>query len=119
MLDQHGWISFIINPDRTFPGLQKLQAAIFIADIDDPACRGIELLRWFRKFNPITYSAALCKGGNSPAMRQARDCGVDGFFYLSRSGLGLDYDRGLANYFFKTHPQLTTNKHIKPHPIAA
>jgi DNA-binding NarL/FixJ family response regulator len=119
MLRQHGWNCVIINPNRNFLGFQKLQPAIFIVDIDDPACRGIELLNWFRKLNSIAYACVLCKGGNSPAMRLAREVGVDGFFYLNNSATGLDLERGVASYFSKMHPHLFANAIIDNQPIAA
>jgi DNA-binding NarL/FixJ family response regulator len=119
MLEQHGWNCVIIDPNHNFLRIQKLQPAIFITDIDDPACRGIELLCWFRKFNPIAYTTALCKGGNSPAMRLARNYGVDGFFYLNKSGTGLDFECGVASYFSRTHSHLFANAIIDERPIAA
>ncbi len=119
MLEQHGWHCVIIDPHRNFLRFLKLQPAIFIVDIDDPACRGVEMLRWFRKFNSIAYACVLCKGGNSPAMRLARDTGVDGFFYLNKSGTGLDFDRGIASYFSKNTPCLPTKNILEQGPIAA
>jgi len=48
------------------------------------------------KFNPDSCTtAALCRGGNTPAMRLARQAGVHGFFYLNAGG-SLDYQRGLT-----------------------
>ena len=104
LLEQHGWKCAMINPGRNFLRFMKLQPAIFIVDIDDPACCGIEMLRWFRKFNSIAYACVLCEGGNSPAMRLARETGVDGFFYLNKSGTGLDFNLGVASYFSKSAP---------------
>lgn len=119
MLEQHGWNCMIIDPSHNLLRFIKLQPAIFIVDIDDPACRGIEMLRLFRKFNPISYACALCRGGNSPMMRLARDTGVDGFFYLNKSGSGLNYSLGIASYFSKNTPFLPTNNILEQSPIAA
>lgn len=119
MLEQHGWNCVIIDPNRNFLRIMKLQPAIFIVDIDDPACRGVEMLRWFRKFNSLAYACVLCKGGNSPAMRLARETGVDGFFYLNKSGTGLDFDLGVASYFSKRDERLSANDIMGERPIAA
>jgi DNA-binding NarL/FixJ family response regulator len=116
ILEQHGWSCVIIDPNRNFLRFLKLQPAIFIVDIDDPACHGIELLGWFKKFNPIAYTTALCKGGNSPAMRLARNSGIDGFFYFNKSGTELDCERGVASYFSKTHAHLFANAIISQTP---
>jgi DNA-binding response OmpR family regulator len=118
MLEQHGWNCVIIDPNRNFLRILKLQPAIFIVDIDDPSCRGVETLRWFRKSNSIAYAVALCKGGNSPAMRLVRETGVDGFFYLNKSGTGLDFDLGIASYFSKRDSRLPDNI-MEQCPIAA
>ena len=80
LLHQHGWQMTILHPNSGFHNLCKLQPEIFIADIDDPCCRGIALLEWFKKSNPAAITYALCRGGNSPVMRLARNRGVSGFF---------------------------------------
>ncbi len=119
MLEQHGWNCVIVDPRRNFLRFLKLQPAIFIVDIDDPSCRGVETLRWFRKCNSIAYAIALCKGGNSPAMRLARETGIDGFFYFNKSGTGLNFGLGVASYFSKNTPCLPTNNILEQGPIAA
>jgi len=101
ILQQHGWNPRILDSDVTPDDIRSLNPKILIADIDDTACNGLSILKWFRQFNPVSYAVALCAGGCSPAMRSARHLGVDGFFYLNATGLSLDSKRGLMPLFMQ------------------
>lgn len=96
LLHQHGWQLTTHHGNSGFHHLCKLQPGMFIADIDDPCCRGIALLEWFKKLNPTAITFALCRGGNTPVMRLARNRGVSGFFYFNSSGKGLDKQCGMG-----------------------
>lgn len=96
LLQNHGWKTVVAEANSAFHTIFKLNPSLFITDIEAPDCHGIALLQWIRTFNPATCTTALCRGGNTPAMRQARHAGVHGFFYLDGSGSSLDYQRGLT-----------------------
>ncbi len=70
--------------------------SILITDIDDPGARGLEIAQWRLAHAPELTWFAMCSGGNTPAMQLARSLMADGFFFLTMSGLVLDYKRGAA-----------------------
>jgi len=72
--------------------------SILVVDIDDPAIRGMEIACQYLALEPGLAWFALCTGGNTPAMQQARSMMVGGFFFLSESGLSLDCKRGAAQF---------------------
>jgi len=92
--------------------------SILIVDIDDPDVRGLEIARWHLAHSPELAWFALCRGGNTPAMQQARLLMADGFFFLSESGLALDSKRGAAQFLRGSqettiHHDINTHGHIK------
>ncbi|NWF38027.1 hypothetical protein F3F96_02585 [Mariprofundus sp. NF] len=107
LLHKHGWKMTILPPNSGFHNLCRLQPGIFIADIDDPGCRGIALLEWYKKSNPTATTYALCKGVNTPVMRLARNRGVSGFFYFNSSGKGLDEQCGMGRLLLHQHHSLS------------
>jgi len=72
--------------------------SILIVDIDDPGMRGVEIACQYLALKPELAWFALCAGGNTPAMQQARALMVGGFFFLSESGMALDCKRGAAQF---------------------
>ncbi len=95
VLHQH-WMPYHLlgHPDQA-DRLGKTPPDMLIVDIDDPHCNGLSLLRWFREVKPNAPAIALCRRGSSPAMREARQLKVNGFFYLCSSGGALDPKRGV------------------------
>lgn len=111
IMQQQGWTPRILDGHTTPDDIHALQPEILVADIDDAACNGLSILRWFREFSPMSYAVALCAGGCSPAMHRARHFGVDGFLYLNAAGLSLDPERGVM-------PLLKQPGHAVPGPRA-
>lgn len=72
--------------------------SILVVDIDDPDVCGLEIARQFLAHSYSLAWFALCSGGNTPAMQQARPLMVGGFFFLSESGMALDSKRGAAQF---------------------
>jgi len=72
--------------------------SVLITDIDDPDVRGLEIARRFLARSYHLAWFALCSGGNTPAMQQARSLMVGGFFFMSESGMALDCKRGSAQF---------------------
>jgi len=72
--------------------------SILVVDIDDPDIQGVEIANQYLALNPGLAWFALCAGGNTPAMQQARSLMAGGFFFLSESGLTLDCNRGAAQF---------------------
>ncbi|PJA33339.1 MAG: hypothetical protein CO187_01720 [Zetaproteobacteria bacterium CG_4_9_14_3_um_filter_53_7] len=95
LLNNHGWNITLTDANTGVHTICRLNPSMFIADIEDPGCCGIALLQWVKQFNPATSTTAMCRGGNTPAMRLARHAGVHGFFYLDAGG-NLDVRRGLT-----------------------
>ncbi|HXH72174.1 MAG TPA: hypothetical protein VNI58_05100 [Mariprofundaceae bacterium] len=111
IMQQHGWTAEIIDR-RVHPDeIRTIDPKMLIVDIDDSSCNGIGILQWFRSANPLNYTIALCQGGCSPAMRSARQLGVDGFFYLNASGLSLDPGRGLLPVFLQSRQSAPGTTH--------
>lgn len=96
MMRQQGWNSTILPPCSSRYYILRFSPELLIVDIDDPACRALSLLAWFKTMHPQSICTALCRGGNSQAMRLARSIGIDGFFYLDSSGKNVDLQRGIA-----------------------
>ena len=72
--------------------------SLLVVDIDDPDIKGLEIARQYLSFKPGMAWFALCEGGNTAAMQQARAMMVGGFFFLSESGMALDCKRGVAQF---------------------
>jgi len=106
LLEQHAWQVTIMHDKPPLISLERANPTLVVADIDEAELQGITLLQYFREFNPIAYTAALCAGGGSQAMRLARQVGVDGFIYLNASGKTLDIHRGLTPFFLKADQEL-------------
>ena len=106
MLQMHGWSAISQHESMTLDTVYTIHPHMLVLDLTDPKQRNIALLDAYRRFDALTYIVGLCRGGNSPAMRAARDMGIDGFFYLNQSGLSIDTSIGLAPLLLSgQHPE--------------
>jgi len=72
--------------------------SILVVDIDDPDIQGVKIANQYLALNPGLAWFALCTGGNTPAMQQARSLMAEDFFFTSKSGMALDCKRGAAQF---------------------
>jgi len=113
ILENHGWSSVSTHHSMKGEDIVHQNPGMLVIDVTGDLLGSLELLREFRRTNHMAYLVALCKGGNSPAMRAARNIGVDGFFYLNSSEVALDPTRGMAPIFFRSRPSAA-----QPRPMA-
>jgi len=85
--------------------------SVLIVDIDDPDIRGMEIACRYLALKPGLAWFALCAGGNTPAMQQARSMMAGGFFFLSESGLTLDCKRGAAQFLHANRGSIGSMQH--------
>jgi len=104
ILENHGWSSISTHHSMKGADIAHQNPGMLVIDVTGNLLGSLELLHEFRRTNRMAYLVALCKGGNSPAMRSARNIGVDGFFYLNSSELALDPTRGMAPIFLRSRP---------------
>jgi len=109
MMEANGFLPKVEHNDHACWTGVKAPLSVLITDIDDPDIRGLEIARWHLANSPELAWFALCRGGNTPAMQQARLLMADGFFFLSESGLSLDCKRGAAQFLYES--QQTTIHH--------
>lgn len=85
--------------------LEETDFDALIVDIEKPRLHGLGLLAFCRRRAPSTTLFAVCRGGNSPAMRMARTIGAAGFFYLTPGEEDIDLRYGVAAHLL--HSQIT------------
>jgi len=68
-----------------------------VADIDDVSLGGLSVLALCKHHDPSITSYAICRDGNSKAMRIARGLNCAGYFYLKQGEVQqIETSRGMA-----------------------
>jgi len=96
LLEMHGWVASSCHESLELEQIRDINPGLLVIDVSDPAEGNMRLLQSCCFSPSIRYRVALCRGGNTPAMRAARRLGVDGFFYLNAAGKSVDTSIGLA-----------------------
>lgn len=69
---------------------------LILIDISHSNINNLNILQYISCFSPSAALVPLCMGGNTPAMRRAREIGVAGFLYINQANGMIDFHRGFA-----------------------
>ncbi len=100
LLEANGFCPYVNYTQDKYAATLAQYPSLLVMDIDDADMCGMEMARQYL-LKPRLSWFALCVGGNTPAMQQARSLKVGGFFFLSPSGMALDRKRGAAHLLHK------------------
>ncbi|EAU55106.1 hypothetical protein [Mariprofundus ferrooxydans] len=71
-------------------------SSLILTDISPSNADNLNILQYISCFSPQAALVPLCMGGNTPAMRRAREIGVAGFLYINHANGMIDFHRGFA-----------------------
>jgi len=116
LLDAQGQQTQVVRSDvQAYNMILTGTVQAIVADIDDVSLGGLSVLALCKHHDPSITSYAVCRDGNSKAMRLARGLNCAGYFYLKQGDIQqLDTSRGMAARF--AFP-VSTDEPVHP-PIA-
>jgi len=122
LMEENGFYPKVDYVKNTYASKLAQSLSILVVDIDDPRIRGMEIACQSLAHNPGLAWFALCSGDNTTGMQQARSLMVGGFFFLSKSSMALDCNRGAAQFLHgcrKTSIYHRRNGHARHEAISA
>jgi len=98
LLNAHGWQTQVVRSDvQTYNMILTGTVHAIVADIDDVSLNGLSVLALCKHYEPSITSYAICRNGNSKAMRIARGLNCAGYFYLKQGEVQqIETSRGMA-----------------------
>ena len=105
LVQWHGHSSMIVETDlQAYQSMDTPLIRYLVTDIDDISLNGMAVGRWWLSTRKKAPWYAMCRGGNTPVMRNARAAGSCGFFFLNPAGLAIDPERGMARTLLTEAP---------------
>jgi len=98
LLDAHDRRTQVVRSDvQAYNMILTGTVHAIVADIDDVSLNGLSVLALCKHHDPSITSYAICRDGNSKAMRLARGLNCAGYFYLKEGEIQqIDTSRGMA-----------------------
>ncbi len=105
LVQLHGHAAVIVEADlQAYQTMETSHIRYLVTDIDDVSLNGMAVGRWWQSIRKHAPWYAMCKGGNTPVMRNARAAGTCGFFFLNPAGVAIDPERGMARALLAEDP---------------
>jgi len=98
LLDAQGQQTQVVRSDvQAYNMILTGTVQAIVADIDDVSLGGLSVLALCKHHDPSITSYAICRDGNSKAMRIARGLNCAGYFYLKQGEVQqIETSRGMA-----------------------
>lgn len=98
LFERHGWQAHVVHDDgQAYEHMLKENVGVVVADIDAIDLGGLATLTYCRQHDPSITTYAIAPSDDAYRKSLARDLGgCDGFFYLEKGSLKIDFSRGMA-----------------------